>query len=80
MELKTTTIEGVTYAVVQDGKPVYVENGKEIAFDAAGTRQTISRLNGEAQGHREAKEAAETKLRSFEGLDAAAARDAIDKL
>lgn len=80
MELKTTTIEGVTYAVVQDGKPVYIENGKEIAFDAVGTRQTISRLNGEAQGHREAKENAEKALKAFEGLDAAAARDAIDKL
>lgn len=81
MKLKTVTIEGKTYAEVQDGKPLFVEDdGKEIAFDAVGTRQTISRLNSEAKTHREAKEAAEAVLKGFEGLDAAAARDALDKL
>lgn len=79
MELKTQIIEGVTYAVVQDGKPVYVDGGKEIAFDAVGTRDTITRLNGEAKGHREAKEAAEAKLRGFDGItDAAAALKALE--
>lgn len=58
------------HVVVQDGNPVYVhEDGKEVAFDAPGTVATISRLNGEAKTHREAKEAAETKLKEFEGLD-----------
>lgn len=80
MELKTTTIEGVTYAVVQDGKPVYIDDGKEIAFDAPGTTATITRLNGEAMSHRRAKETAENALKAFDGLDATAARDAIDKL
>lgn len=80
MQLKTVTIDGKTYAEVSDGKPLYVQDGKEIAFDAPGTVATISRLNGEAKGHREAKEAAETALKTFEGLDAGKARDAIDKL
>lgn len=56
--------------VVLDGKPVYVmDDGKEVPFDAPATRDTISRLNKEAQTHREAKEAAETKLKAFDGLD-----------
>lgn len=80
MTLKTITVDGKTYAEVQDGKPVYVDGDKEVAFDALGTVATISRLNGEAKGHREAKESAEAKLKTFEGLDPAAARDAIDKL
>lgn len=78
MELKTTTIEGVTYAVVQDGKPVYVDAGKDIAFDAVGTRDTIGRLNGEAKGHRERAEKAEGMLKVFEGLDPQQARKALD--
>jgi hypothetical protein len=69
-------------AFVQDGKPVYfADDGKEIPFDSAQTIATISRLNGEAKGHREAKEAAEAKLKAFEGIvDPAAARDALEKM
>lgn len=67
--------------VVQDGKPVYVaDDGKEIAFDAPATVETIRRLNGEAKGHRERAEAAETKLKPFvdAGItDAAAAAKAL---
>jgi Mn-dependent DtxR family transcriptional regulator len=68
------------FAVVQDGKPVYVnDEGKEIAFDVAGTVQTISRLNSEAKGHRERAEAAEKVAKAFEGItDADAARKALD--
>lgn len=68
------------HVVVQDGKPVYVhDDGKEIPFDAAATVQTISRLNGEAKGHRERAERAEEGLKAFEGIeDAAAARKALD--
>lgn len=81
MKLRTKEIDGVTYAEVQDGKPVYEdEGGQTIAFDAPGTRDTIKRLNGEAKAHREAKEAAETLAKQFDGLDAKAARDALDKL
>src|ERR1700754_878130 len=57
------------HVVVSDDKPVYVhDDGKEVAFDAPGTVATISRLNGEAKGHREAKEAAEASLKRFEGI------------
>ena len=80
MKLKTLEVDGKTYAEVQDGKPVYVEDdGKEVAFDAPGTRNTISRLNAEAKSHREAKEAAEKALKGFEGIeDPAAAIKALE--
>lgn len=81
MKLKTFSHDGVEYAVIQDGKPVYIDDaGKEIAFDAPGTVATIGRLNGEARTHREAKEAAETKLKAFEGVDPVKAREATEKL
>src|ERR1700755_688062 len=66
--------------VVQDDKPVYVaDDGKEIALDYPGTLATISRLNGEAKGHRERAEAAEGKLKIFEGIeDAERARKALE--
>ncbi len=81
MKLKTVEVEGKTYAEVQDGKPVFVEDdGKEIAFDAPGTRQTISRLNGEAQGHREQKEKAQADLKAFEGINPTEAREAMEKV
>lgn len=68
------------HVVVQEGKPVYLhDDGKEAPFDAAGTAATISRLNGEAKGHREAKEAAEARLKVFEGIeDADEARKALE--
>ena len=81
MKLKTVTIDGKTYAEIQDDKPVYTDaDGKDVAFDAPGTVATISRLNGEAKSHRERAEAAEKILKTFEGLDPAAARDALDKI
>lgn len=66
--------------VVQDGKPVYVQDdGKEVAFDAAGTIATIGRLNGEARSHREKAEQFEAKYKPFEGIeDPEAARKALD--
>lgn len=77
MKLKLTP-EG--HAVVQDGKPVYIhDDGKEVAFDAPGTVATISRLNGEAKGHRERAEQAEAKFKPFEGItDPAAALAALN--
>jgi hypothetical protein len=70
MKLKLIEIEGKQYAEVQDGKPVYEDDdGKELAFDAVGTRQTISRLNAEAKSHRERAEAAERAAKSFDGID-----------
>lgn len=68
--------------VLQDGKPVYVtDDGKEVAFDAAATVGTISRLNAEAKSHRERAEAAEGKLKAFDGItDPAAAAKALNTL
>lgn len=82
MKLKTVEVNGATYAVVSDGKPVFVEDdGTETPIDVANTKATIARLNGEAKGHREAKEAAEAKLKGYEGIsDPKAALDAMSKL
>lgn len=67
MKLK---LDAEGHAVLLDGKPVYVhDDGKEIAFDAPATVNTISRLNGEAKSHRERAEAAEAKLENFKGID-----------
>lgn len=54
-----------------DGKklPVFVHaDGKEAPFDGDSTISTISRLNGEAKGHRERAEKAEGTLKAFEGI------------
>ena len=53
--------------VLQDGNPVWVDDaGKEMSVQG----NTISRLNGEAKTHREGKEAAEAKLKTWDGLEA----------
>ena len=80
MKLKTVTAGDQTYAVLDDkGHPVYVyDDGKEAGFDAVATSTRVSALNREAQTHREAKEAAESKLKLFEGIeDPEAARSAL---
>ena len=79
MKLKTVEVDGKQYAEIQDGKPVYVEDdGKEVAFDAAGTRSTITRLNAEAKDHRVRAESAEKIVKAFEGIDdPAAAKKAL---
>lgn len=82
MKLKTIEVNGQTYAVIQDGKPVYVhEDGSEVPHDAPHTVATITRLNGEAKTHREAKEQLEAKLKGFEGIeDPVAAKKALETL
>ena len=77
MKLK---LDDAGHVVVQDGKPVYVhEDGKEFPFDAPSTVAKIGQLNGEAKGHRERAEAAEGKLKAFEGIaDPATALQAIE--
>lgn len=66
--------------VLNNGNPVWVDSaGQESSVDSG----TISRLNGEARQHRERAEAADLKLKTFEGIDPAKARDAlgiVDKL
>jgi len=70
MKLKTVEVNGKSYAEIDDkGLPVYVhDDGKEIGFDAVQAVNRISSLNGEAKNHREAKEAAETKLAAFANI------------
>jgi hypothetical protein len=83
MKLKTQTIDGKTYAEVNEhGLPIYVhDDGKEVAHDAAQTVATISRLNGEAKTNRERYEKAESALKTFEGIeDPAAAKKAMETL
>ncbi len=60
--------------------PIFIHpDGREAPFDADTTVANISRLNGEAKSHREAKEAAEAKLKGFEGIeDGEAARKALE--
>jgi hypothetical protein len=56
-------------------------DGREAPLDADSTIATIGKLNGEAKGHRERAEAAETTLKSFEGIaDPVAARKALDTI
>ncbi len=83
MKLKTQTIDGKTYAEVNEqGLPLYIhEDGKEVAHDAAQTVATISRLNGEAKTNRERYEKAESALKTFEGIeDPVAAKKAMETL
>ena len=67
------------HVVVVDGKPVYThDDGKDIPFDASQALSKISALNGESKSHRERAERAEGLLKQFDGLEAEAARKAID--
>lgn len=82
MKLKTVDIDGKTYAEVDDGKPVFLaDDGKAIPFDAPHTVATIARLNGESKTQREAREAAEIRLKGYEGIDDPdAARSALETI
>lgn len=61
---------------MKDGNPVYINSaGAEQVVNG----NTISDLNREAKTHREAKEAAEKKLKDFEGLDPVETRKMLDK-
>lgn len=60
---------------MKDGNPVWVDaNGGESVMNG----DTITRLNGEAKTLRERAEKAETAAKKFEGVDAEAARKALD--
>lgn len=71
MKPVTVKLEDGTEAIsMRDGKPLFLDDsGKEVAFDVAHTTTTISRLNAESKNHREAKEAAESALKKFEGIE-----------
>lgn len=54
MRLKTFEIGGAEYAVVRDGKPVYVsDDGAETTLDAAELSATLQKITTEASGVRE---------------------------
>lgn len=70
MQLQTIEIDGKTYALVQDGKPLYkADDGKDIPFDAPATVQSLTATRGEAMRHRQEKEDAQKALKAFEGID-----------
>lgn len=80
LKLKTIEIDGKKYAELEGEHPAYEnDDGKVIGFDANHANGKITSLNGEAQGHREKFEAAEARLKEFEGIeDPAKARAALD--
>ena len=78
MPLKTVTVEGVTYAAVLDGKPVYtLADGSEVGYNGEELAVHVNKLNQENGGRRLAEKEANEKLKAFEGIDAEAARKAI---
>lgn len=58
------------------GNPILIVNGAEQTVRP----DTVTRFGNEARDNRQRAEAAETALKAFEGLDAAKARDALEKL
>lgn len=62
--------DGTIAMDAQTKLPIFIHpNGTEAPFDADTTITNIGKLNGEAKGHRERAEAAELKLKSFDGID-----------
>jgi hypothetical protein len=62
---------------MKDGNPVYVDtSGREMTI----RYDTIATVNAESKANREAREAAEKKLKDFEGLDPKIARDAVETI
>lgn len=79
LKLKTVAVGDKTYAEVQDGKPIFIneESQAEVPFDVNQAAAKISSLNAEAMTHRQEKEAAQTALKPFEGLDPVKVREAL---
>lgn len=60
---------------MKDGNPIYINTaGQDMTVGA----DKISQLNAESKGHRERAEAAEQKLKAFDGIDVVAAKKAIE--
>lgn len=68
------------HAVLQDGKPVYVDDtdNKEYPLDGAHLYGRVRELTAENANHRKAREEAETAIKPFQGLDPEKARQAIE--
>lgn len=63
------------HIVLKDGNPVYLDNsGREMVVE----NTTIKRLNDEARDKRTALEAAEKKLKDFDGIDPVKAKEALE--
>lgn len=80
MKLKTIEKDGVTYAEVRDGKPLYVDDaGSEVAFDAPATVGTINRITDESRRYKDRAQTAEDRLKAFDGIeDPSKAREALN--
>jgi hypothetical protein len=80
MQLQTIEIEGKTYALVSDGKPLYkADDGKDVPFDAPAAVGTITRITAESKDFKTRAQAAETSLKAFDGIaDPAAAKKALE--
>lgn len=78
-KIKTFEHEDKTYAVLKDGKPIYIDDdGKELTYDPVAMHTNISRLNNESKTHREAKEDLEKTVKKFKDIDPVKARKALD--
>jgi hypothetical protein len=63
-------LDDAGHAVLKDGMPVYThDDGTDAPFDVVKTLDNIKALRGEAKTHREAKEAAEERLKTYTGID-----------
>lgn len=79
--MKYATDETGAFKRAENGNPIMTgDDGKEFELDAIGLHGKVGELNSESAGRRIELKAATDKLKAFEGLDAAAARDAIEKL
>lgn len=78
-----TAFNTAGWKMAADGKTIEMKDGNPIWVDANGGESvmeggTITRLNGEIKKHRERVTALETDLAPFAGLDAKAAKEAIE--
>ncbi len=80
MDIKTVEIEGVTYGVLEAGKPVVIhDDGKEVPFDIPATYARMSTDGRENTGLRTKLADAEKRLKAFDGIeDPDAARKALE--
>lgn len=80
MKLKTVTIEGTTYAVLDaTGNPVVIhDDGKEAGFDIPGTYSRMTADGRENADLRRKLVDAQAAAKPFEGMDAEAVRKALE--
>jgi hypothetical protein len=69
MKLKTIEIDGKVYAEVSDGKPVYEDNGKDVALDGASLSEKVTHLKQEADKAFKSRDEAKAELRKFSSIE-----------